>query len=77
MAIIGIVAANAEKPTLPISRAMSPAADAPAKYVIDVHKKFFRQEDQTLSPAFKAVLIATRIELPKYCTTAITQIAIR
>ena len=66
MAIIGIVAAKAKKPTLPMTRAMIPAAYAPAKYVIDVHKKFFRQEDQSLSPAFKAEPIATRIELPRY-----------
>src|SRR6266536_3854416 len=71
MAIMGIVAMKAMNPALPIILEMKPAAEAPARYVNEVQRKFLRQVDQIGSPAFSAEFVAIRIELLAYCTMAI------
>ena len=48
-----------------------PAEDAPAKYVIDVHRKFERHITHMGCLNFRATLIATMPEFNEYCVNAI------
>src|SRR5262244_363503 len=73
--MIGIVAVKATKPMFPMTLATIPAAKAPAKYVIEVHRKLLRHICQTDLSAPKAVPVATNTELAMYWTTAMTESA--
>src|SRR5205823_1704173 len=77
MAIIGAVARKATNPIEFANFAIRPAANAPAKYVIEVQRKFVCHVFQTGSPALSATANAISPELAPYCIKPITLRATR
>src|SRR5438128_820941 len=72
IAMIGAVARKAKTPIALVNFAIIPAANAPAKYVIEVQRKFVCHVFQTGSPALSATPNAISPEFAAYCIKPIT-----